>query len=469
MKVVVVKGSFRDALWTIQNARGDAIEIRLDLLEDLKDLPKLRQACKLPVIFAGANTFMDCLSLNPTYVDLGVECDSFTFTFLSRHYPSISLIHSYHSFTHTPEDLNSVLQELQKRPASFYKIATYANSTLDSLRMLCFVKKAREEGIPVAGMCMGPKGKITRILAPAVKSLLTYVPLEDSLQTAPGQISLQELEHRYNFSALSPKSAVYGLIGDPVDQSIGHLFHNRLLRKLGRDALYVKLAVKVEELPVFFAYASKLKFKGLSVTMPLKEAVLPFLDSFSPEVKAIKAANTLRFEKGKWRGYNTDGKGGLDTLGSVKKKQILVYGAGGAARALIYEAMQRGGEVTVTNRTFEKAQKLAIEWGCKAKELSSFSGDEAYDILIHAAPANTSPIKLKTPPKRVLDIAYQSSPKGLEMFVRQALMQLEVWLDCSFDELEAFCDAKWYEKDLLNQCDHESLSKEPVEFLLPQP
>lgn len=229
--------------------------------------------------------------------------------------------------------------------------------------MLLFAKNNKQ----VATLCMGEDGAITRILSPVFGSLFNYTYTDR--QTAPGQISLHELMSIYNYARLQPSTQLFGLIGDPVEQSIGHIVHNAAAKALEWDAVYVKMRITQEELPEFFTLATQCGFKGLSVTSPLKEKIFPH-----------KAINTLVWKEDKVQGYNTDGTGCLDALElhtSVYKKRIMILGAGGAAQAIAKEACARGALVTLYNRS--KAQAVANKIGCFASERV-----ENYDILINA-------------------------------------------------------------------------------------
>jgi 3-dehydroquinate dehydratase/shikimate dehydrogenase len=299
------------------------------------------------------------------------------------------LIVSCHNFEETPADLDQVLAWLQERPADLYKIATTAHSTLDALRMLEFVKN--HPG--VIGLCMGPLGAITRILAPVVGTPLMYACVDDTPNPL-GQLSVSTLEEVYHFRALNRATRLYGLIGDPVEASIGHRFHNDAFRKAGENAVYLKMAVRPSELKEFLVYAQKLDFKGLSVTMPLKEAILPYLDEIDPEAQAIGAVNTLVFEDGKIKGFNTDGSGALKALGDVAGKKAVVLGAGGASKAIVYALRQAGAEVVAANRSL-KPGYIGLD-----------EVPNQYDILINATPhpLPLEPAKI-VPGSTVMDIS----------------------------------------------------------------
>lgn len=457
MLTVSIQGNFEEAKKEIRvaNEVAECIEFRIDLIEkrDIGHISKLKSVAKLPVIFTlrhqahgGAfegnerereEKFLELMSLEPNYVDL--EWDA-PFTLEGK------VIVSYHNFEETPEDLEGVLEKMRAKRGVIYKLATQANSSIDALRMLTLVQKEKD----VAGMCMGEKGKITRILGPIVDSPLTYSYV--GKETAPGQLNCQELQSLYRFDHLNRSTKIYALIGDPVEHSIGHLVHNHHFQKEGVDGVYVKIPLRETELSSFFQLIRSFPFKGISVTMPLKEKVAPFLDAIDPETEKIGAINTLMKNEGRWYGLNTDGKGALDALEKREKvagKVVLILGAGGAAKAIAFETMHRGGKVVIANRTDEKGKRLAHQVGGSA---ISFNEVDVcpYDFVINTTSVGMGEKLSATPlpprmireksialdvvihPKKThfLDLIQEKKGKvayGTEMFAQQALGQLRAW------------------------------------------
>lgn len=415
-----------DSLSAIEeaNQKADLIELRWDLFTPSSP-EAMRKACHKPVIFKLKAYDEDLISLGPEWIDLpyGIAPSYF------EKIPSqIKRICSYHDEYQTP-NLVSLYDELKSYPADYYKIATYAESTLDALRMLAFLKGKKK----CIGLCMGEKGAITRILAPVFGVPWTYAPLTEKLMTAPGQIRLDELEKTYFFRSLSSKTALYGLIGDPIDNSVGHLIHNFAFDQLGLDAVYVKMQVAKEEVPAFLPLCREVGFKGLSVTMPLKESLV--------EGEAI---NTVEFEGKVTHYWNTDGCGALNAVEKkikVYAKRIVILGAGGAAISIAKEAKSRGAEVIIANRTYERAQKLASQIGVEAFPLNDFAS-KGYDILINCTPSNPISEEKLLPNRIVMDVI--SKPKwtpllqaakkkscelifGMDMFIEQAIGQYCHW------------------------------------------
>ncbi|MBS0652185.1 MAG: shikimate dehydrogenase [Verrucomicrobia bacterium] len=384
-------------------------------------------------------------ALGPDYVDL--ECDiSLThWKEFAAQFPQIQFICSYHDFLHAPKDLDHLLSGMKNPYAHIYKIAVMAHTSNDALRMLHFVRRNKDQ-CTLIGIAMGEAGMVSRILGPVAGNLFDYASISQT--TAPGQLSVDQIENPYRHSQLNLNTALYGLIGFPVEKSLGHRIHNAVFEKNRANAVYVKMPVRPDELPYFVESAKALPFKGLSITMPLKEEVVPFLDSLTPSAKAIGAVNTIAVENGKWTGHNTDGIGALNAIESkmpVKDKHILIIGAGGAAKAIIYEALQRGAQVTIVNRTASKAEHLANIYQCQGGGFDLFPQilKRGYDILVNTIPEGELIDEQWIIPSSVaMDIVYvpkntpfllKASRKncrlvyGYEMFIDQAIEQQLIW------------------------------------------
>jgi shikimate dehydrogenase len=168
--------------------------------------------------------------------------------------------------------------------------------------------------------------------------------------------------------AISGKTTIVGLIGWPVSHSVSPPMHNAAFAALGLDWCYVPLPVPVEP-PAAIGDAVRglaaLGLAGANVTVPHKQAVMPHLDRLSPAAQAIGAVNTLRVEPdGTIFGDNTDAPGfvadlrshGVDPAG----QHVLVLGAGGSARAVVYGLASAGAaSIIIANRTVARAEALA--------------------------------------------------------------------------------------------------------------
>ena len=162
-------------------------------------------------------------------------------------------------------------------------------------------------------------------------------------------------------------SRVCGILANPVEHSMSPMLQNLYARCTGTDFIYVPFKVKEEELQAAVSGAFALNISGMNVTVPHKQAVMRYLDGIDETAREIGAVNTLvRTERG-YRGYNTDVPGlkrAVEEAGfTVKGRDCLLIGAGGAARAAAYMLARGGAEsITVLNRSLEKAEELA-EYG----------------------------------------------------------------------------------------------------------
>ena len=227
---------------------------------------------------------------------------------------------------------------------------------------------------------------------------------------------------------------------------------NTAFRRETVNAVY--LALQTSKADDLFKLAREVPIQGLSVTMPLKQDVMPLLERTDPLSAKIGAVNTiLRTPDGKFYGFNTDVAGIIAPLErrlSLKGAKVLVLGAGGAARAAVFGCRDKGAEVFILNRTPETAQKLAKQSGAKTikREAIAKSG---FDVIINATPIgmagnrNTPTSLLESEDlnaRYVFDLVYNpvETPllrmarqkgiaviTGVEMFVQQGARQFEIW------------------------------------------
>lgn len=166
-------------------------------------------------------------------------------------------------------------------------------------------------------------------------------------------------------TVLSGKTRILGIFGDPVGHSLSPVMQNAALQAAGIDAVYVPFHVLPEQLPAAVAALRALQIRGINATIPHKEAICPLLDELDTDAALIGAVNTVVNQDGRLIGYNTDGAGLVASLKQdldfdPVRKDILVLGAGGAARAAIVALARQGcRRVIIANRTLERAHRLA--------------------------------------------------------------------------------------------------------------
>lgn len=154
---------------------------------------------------------------------------------------------------------------------------------------------------------------------------------------------------------------IVGLIGHPVEHSFSPPMHNAAFKALNMDYAYVAFDVEPENLKSAIQGAKSLNIKGFNVTIPHKIEVMNYLDEIDEVASLIGAVNTIDFKN--MKGYNTDGIGAvkaIEEVTSIKNKNVVVAGAGGASRAISFYIAKYGAEsLTILNRNVEKAQKLS--------------------------------------------------------------------------------------------------------------
>ncbi len=155
-----------------------------------------------------------------------------------------------------------------------------------------------------------------------------------------------------------------GIIGDPIDHSLSPLMQNAALKQKKLPSLYLPFQVASSELSRFIRRARRGNFSGFNVTIPHKETILPYLDSISPEARQIGAVNTVVVRGGRLKGFNTDAAGFLrsltrETRFKPRGKRMMVLGAGGAARAVLWILARSGAEkIYLCNRTPSRAGRI---------------------------------------------------------------------------------------------------------------
>jgi len=393
---------------------------------------------------------------------------------LSEHYflrEEIDLDETYRrlSLEETGDDLesDSDVEEFTYIDAGISKIATRSDDILDSIAVWKLLAKAKDDGRNIIPIAMGEAGKWTRILGLAHGAYMTYAALDAGGETAPGQITAKDMVEVYRVKDLDRDTKVYGVIGDPVSQSLSPYMHNPAFVAAGVNAVFVPLLVK--DLDEFVRRMVKpetreveLNFGGFSVTMPHKQAIIKHLDHLDPVAEKIGAVNTIRIdEDGKLTGCNTDAYGFITPLkqrfGDLKNARVAVFGAGGAARACVYALQQEHANVSIFGRDAQKTQRFAEECGIDWSEISNFKSQisngssESFDIVVDATPLGmkgaledetlftTDELKgvkfvydlvtKQTDTPLICEAKMAGVPAigGLEMLIAQGAKQFEIW------------------------------------------
>ena len=353
-------------------------------------------------------------------------------------------IASAHFFQRSPENLRRVAAELGRGGPEAIKIALQCDSlgrSLDVLRLA----RGRKDLIAVP---MGDVALPARVLALRDGSALAYAPVENS--TAPGQVTLDAMKNLYRADQLRRKTRVYGVIGDPIGHSLSPVLQNAGFQARKMDAVFLPFLVR--ELRDFLLSVGRLGIAGFSVTLPHKQAILRHLDDCDPMAAAIGAVNTVVVRGGgKLYGYNTDYVGVLRALERripLRGSRSLIFGAGGAARAVAFALAESGASVCVCARRAKAARGLARAVGGEVVERPRLQR-EFFDAIVNATPVGMHPAADRSPLaacelncRLVFDLIYRprvtklmqlaalrgiETVSGVEMFVAQGTAQWEIW------------------------------------------
>jgi 3-dehydroquinate dehydratase / shikimate dehydrogenase len=359
-----------------------------------------------------------------------------------------ALLISFHDFQGAT-DPETVFARIQRFEPDFIKIVNTAHALSDSLALLSWLKD-RSGDAQVVGIAMGEQGIASRILSLRSGSAFTFAAAPDGAETAPGQMTARTMKELYRVDQLDQATRIYGVAGNPISHSLSPLMQNSAFRRERVNAVYLPL--KTESLDDLLRLIRELPLSGLSVTMPLKQQVLPYLANIDPLTAKLGACNTIRLgADGKLYGFNTDVAGiirPLERRMTIKDRRILILGAGGAARAAVFGLAEKGAHVFLWSRKEASAKELAKASGAAIVTRQQIAGME-FDVLINATPCgmtgNAHPLPLENNQWKahlVFDLVYNplDTPllqaakargahtiQGVEMFVYQGARQFELW------------------------------------------
>lgn len=253
---------------------------------------------------------------------------------------------------------------------------------------------------------------------------------------------------------ISGKTRILGLIGYPVEHSLSPSMHNAAFDHLGLDYCYVTFPVRPDLLEDAVKAIRALNLKGVNVTVPHKERVIPFLDLVDEEASFIGAVNTILNDNGVLRGFNTDGRGFMESLKDagvdIKDRRIIIIGAGGASRAIGFYLCREAMALGITDIEIEKTSRLVNDLK-RLKDnvyiIDRITDLKETDIIINATPLglkDTDPcpvdISMITGDKVVCDLIYRDTPllraarqkgcktiNGLGMLLYQGVLAFEIW------------------------------------------
>lgn len=264
---------------------------------------------------------------------------------------------------------------------------------------------------------------------------------------------------------ITGKTRIYGIFGDPIAHTLSPAMQNAAFEAMGLPCRYLPFQVQPENLKKAIEAIIPLGIQGVNVTIPHKEAVIPFLDSVEAEAKRIGAVNTIETASGRLIGHNTDGKGFLASLSEMNVdlsgRRVILIGAGGAARGVAVTLLSAGiSEIILMTRTAERGKLLADRLGSLSSRLKvsvrgmglegeSPLGADRSTLLINSTPLGmkeNDPLPFPSawidPEWIVADLIYRpdvtpllSAAKkagaktisGLGMLLHQGALAFEIW------------------------------------------
>ncbi len=389
-----------------------------------------------------------------------------------RQYESAPIDHrhnilSYHDFDHIPKDLSDLIEEMEKNECcpDVVKIAWQCDDICQNFDALEALAARPGKRIMI---CMGERGLMSRILAAKVGAFGSFCSATETTAVAPGQLSIREMLETYHWERITAETKFFGVIGSPVGHSLSPALFNAQFEQSRFDGVYIPLLIESEDELLRFLEGcqrkSWLHATGFSVTIPHKESLCRWLgDRADDAARRIGAVNTLHLVGGEYRGFNTDYFGILEALrlradlgpAALRSKCVTVLGAGGVARAAVAALVDCKTNVTIFNRSVDRAAKLADEFDCKALPWEDRTKVGA-DLIINCTSVgmtpdiDSSPMPAGSlqPSTVVFDTVYRPQDTaliqaarvagcqtvgGLEMFIHQAAAQYRIWTDTEPD------------------------------------
>ncbi len=439
-------------------ALADLVELRLDGVRDV-DVPATLAGRRTPVIvtcrprreggaFDGPEDGRLAILLaaarsGAEYID--VEFDS-AFGPLVAERGGRGVVLSSHDVSGVPSDLAARFRAMRAVGAEIVKIAVTAHSLADNLPLLALGREAAPAQA-VALVAMGTPGLPSRVWAARFGSCWTYAG--DGI--APGQVSPERMVSEFRFRAITAKTLLFGVFGQPVVHSVSPAIHNAAFGATRFDGAYLPL--EAHDAADAMAFAETIGLSGASITAPFKVALLAEAEEVDESARLCGAANTLRLDRGRRQVRNTDMAGflaPLDARGIVLvKTRVAVVGTGGAARAVVSALGGRQARVTVYGRRQTATDTVAaLADGGTGRVGTPAAG--SWDLLVNATPVGSWPDTGASPVppaalaggRAVYDLVYKPvgtsllaaaraagcvAIGGLEMLVAQAVEQFEWW------------------------------------------
>jgi len=262
----------------------------------------------------------------------------------------------------------------------------------------------------------------------------------------------------------------FAVIGNPVKHSLSPLLHSWVFNELNINASYEKIKLELNELHQIIDNLKKGLFDGVNVTIPYKESFINLLDEINPRATTIGSVNCVINSNGKLIGNNTDWYGFSKALSmndiNVKNKQIIVLGAGGTAKSIIYSLKNIGvTKIFILNRTYAKIKLLEDNLinAIRLEQITDIINKDSIIINTTSVGMNKDAslidFNLLNKSQIIIDVIYTplqtalikeglnlgaKTLNGLDMFIYQALASLDLWFGKSISKQVNFDQLKYY-------------------------
>lgn len=332
----------------------------------------------------------------------------------------VRIVRSVHCFDGPVGDVAACCRRLVAGTDEIAKVAFMPRSCADVCQMF---RDVRDLDVPHVVCAMGALGIASRVLAAQTGSLWTYASA-GGLEGL-GHLTPFDLVRTYRLRTATRGFALYGVTGWPLKATRSPELHNAAFLASDRDA--VMAPFPAETAAEVVAAIRLVGLRGLAVTIPHKESVMPLLDEISPDAQAIGAVNTIAVRDGRLVGFNTDADGFAEALmhflggENLNGRRVAVLGSGGAAKAVVFALKRLGARVEVFHRQ---------------------TPGPGFDVLVNATPVDPIPDYTFSGAEAVYDLVYlpEETPliarakaagcrteNGFSMLVAQARRQREIW------------------------------------------
>lgn len=264
------------------------------------------------------------------------------------------------------------------------------------------------------------------------------------------------------------KTKLFALIGHPISNSFSPIMHSYLFEKYNINGSYLCFDVEPEKIEDVVDNMKNLKVSGFNITIPYKTEIVNLVDKIDRNAEVIGSINTVKNEKGVFKGYNTDGKGFvksiLDHNYDIKNKKALILGCGGACRSIVVELASKGIKtIDIRNRSIDNAIKIKenLNKYFDTEILISQKSIEKYDLEKYDFLINTTPIGMESDECPidesirisndliVCDIVYKPHRTnlikwaennnlkiiyGIDMLINQGIYAFEIWTGKKVDK-----------------------------------